>query len=302
MPENKRYLLFFLLVVPGLFAELLSGNTPIMKFANPVDFFFLVLAYGVPIILIWEFKIRYKISSLGVYFLGIAYGIFNEGLIAKTLLATSPVPFGGFQTLSNFFGINWSWLIMILPWHAFFSVLFPIILAEYFFAKNGDISLVSRKWFAIGVLNTFVFMPMLALSWQGSISLILYICFFGGIFLLLGFSRFSFLQKKFILSTSTGMKWGIFLIAIYLFQFIAVGKIHIAFYIFLSIIGISFFLKKLLFLSIFERARFALGAYISFGGFALLVSLFSGRIDMIFSYTFLVGMLYYSLRKHARGS
>ena len=40
------YLRLFLLISPGLLAEVLSGNTYITKLFNPVDLFFLVLAYG----------------------------------------------------------------------------------------------------------------------------------------------------------------------------------------------------------------------------------------------------------------
>lgn len=76
--STKKKLLLFLLIVPGMLAEILSGNTPIMKLFNPVDFFFLVLAYGIPVVLIWDFQNRYKVSYLGLFCIGLAYGIFNE--------------------------------------------------------------------------------------------------------------------------------------------------------------------------------------------------------------------------------
>lgn len=76
--STKKKLLLFLLIAPGILAEILSGNTPIIKLFNPVDLFFLVLAYGIPVVLIWDFQNRYKISYLGLFCIGLAYGIFNE--------------------------------------------------------------------------------------------------------------------------------------------------------------------------------------------------------------------------------
>lgn len=62
MVKNLWLLRLFLLLAPGILAEILSGNTPIMKLFNPVDLFLLVLAYGVPVSLIWEYKVKYSLS------------------------------------------------------------------------------------------------------------------------------------------------------------------------------------------------------------------------------------------------
>ena len=78
MAHNLWLLRIFLLFAPGILAEILSGNTPITKLFNPVDLFFLVLAYGVPVMLIWEYKVRYSLSLASIFLIGIAYGIFNE--------------------------------------------------------------------------------------------------------------------------------------------------------------------------------------------------------------------------------
>jgi hypothetical protein len=161
---------FFLLLAPGILAEILSGNTPIFKLFNPVDLFFLVLAYGVPVMLIWEYKVRYSLSLPSIFLLGISYGIFNEGIIAKTILDTSSVPMGGFIDTTDYFGINWSWSLMILTWHAFYSVLFPIVIAHTLFPEGRESSLIGKKWWITFLLLTFVLLPLMATSWQGKIS------------------------------------------------------------------------------------------------------------------------------------
>lgn len=286
----------FLLMAPGILAEILSGNTPIFKLFNPVDFFFLVLAYGVPVMLIWEYKVKYRLSFLSIFLLGIAYGIFNEGLIAKTILDTSSVPMDGFVDTTDFFGINWSWSLMILSWHAFFSVLFPIVIAHTLFREGRESSLIGKKWHITFLLLTFVLLPLMATSWQGKISPWLYVAFYGLIFTLFSFARWlKWRNPKW--EAGKGIWKGFGLLMVYLYFFIAAGRFSLVLYAIFGIIFIVFALRKFLKLSSYEQSRFALWGYLAFGSFATFITFVNGRYDLFIMCPLLVGLLFYFLRR-----
>ena len=62
-------------------------------FFNPGTFLFLFLGYGVPVLLIREFVVRYNFGLAGTFALGMAYGVFNEGFLAKTMILGTTSPF-----------------------------------------------------------------------------------------------------------------------------------------------------------------------------------------------------------------
>ncbi len=293
----KWQLRLFLLFAPGILAEILSGNTPILKLANPVDLFFLVLAYGVAVSLIWEYKVQKHLSLFSVFLLGLAYGLVNEWLLAKTILDTSSVPMWWFVDTTDYFGINWSWFFMIIPWHAFFSVLFPITLAHVIFPEMKNTTLYGKKWNITFLLLTFIFLPLLALTWQWNISLPIYIFLYGSIFSLAILARLSSFQSEVQPKNSVWLRWGLLLLVFYLFQFIGAGKMPLFLYILISLFFLWFFLKKFLTLDEKHQSKFALWAYLSFWFFALLATLSAGRVDLLIMYIILNGGIYICLKK-----
>lgn len=291
------YLRLFLLISPGLLAEVLSGNTYITKLFNPVDLFFLVLAYGIPVLLIWEIKIKYELSTLGIFILWLAYGIFNEWIMAKTILESSLVPLWGFRWFGNYFWLNLSWSVMILPWHAFFSVSFPIAIAHILFPELCKTSLISRRLTIVSFISTCLLLPILAKGWQWNISIQLYVFLYG--FMVIAYYMSIYLKSRIShnLWIKYWLRWGLSIVLLYLFQFIAAGRISLSLYIILSIILVFFFVRFFLRLSDSEKSRFAFGGYISFWAFGTLASLGAGRIDLLIIYPILIGILYYFLRK-----
>src|SRR5262249_29896854 len=89
--------LFFLLVAPPILTEIASGNTPVHALLNPRVAFFLVLAYGSPLLIIRESSLRWQLSTAGMFLQGLAYGIVNEGLLAQTLVRSDHVPIDKFD-------------------------------------------------------------------------------------------------------------------------------------------------------------------------------------------------------------
>jgi hypothetical protein len=80
---------------------------------------------------------RGNAGVFGIFCLGLAYGIFNEGICAKTVLMSKNVPipaFDGYRLLS----VNLAWTLLIVPWHAFHAILFPVTIVSFFFDGEND--------------------------------------------------------------------------------------------------------------------------------------------------------------------
>lgn len=122
-----------LVVLATVLPELFSGSTPVAGFLQPGLLLFLTLGYGVAILLIRELAVRSGTSLAGLGCLGLAYSIFNEGLLAKTLIRADHLPVALYDDYGRCLGIMFPWAAGIGVWHACASVVFPILLVHYGF-------------------------------------------------------------------------------------------------------------------------------------------------------------------------
>ena len=128
-----------LMFLSAFLPEVCSGNTPITQFFMPMNFAFLViLGYGVPVLLIRELAVRRHMTIAGILIAGFAYGFYNEGLLAKTMIQTGEVPMSAFNNYGDVFGIAVPWALSISLFHAVASVLLPILLTQAIFTNIGD--------------------------------------------------------------------------------------------------------------------------------------------------------------------
>src|SRR5712692_8565093 len=86
-----------LIVIAPVLTEIVSGNMPAHALLNPRTAGFLFLAYSFPIVVIREVVVRRRLPVSGVFLLGLAYGILNEGLLAQTLIRSEHVPVNRFD-------------------------------------------------------------------------------------------------------------------------------------------------------------------------------------------------------------
>ncbi len=129
MIERKATLC--LILCSSVFPELFTGNTPLPRFFHPLVFMFLMVGYGLFVLVIREAAVRMHASTTRIVLMGIAYGIVNEGLFAKTLINRHSLPIQQFTGYAVAMGYNTAWAAAILVWHAFASVLFPIYFVHY---------------------------------------------------------------------------------------------------------------------------------------------------------------------------
>jgi hypothetical protein len=142
---DKKWAIVCALIVPPILTELLTANTPLPRFILPINLLWLVLGYGIPLLVIREFAIRWRLGLWGILIIGLAYGIFNEGILAQTLVQAAHMPIGNFDGYLVGGGINIGWALYILFWHALHSVLYPFLLLTFF--RNDWESWLSDRMF-----------------------------------------------------------------------------------------------------------------------------------------------------------
>lgn len=278
---TKTKLTLFLLIAPWILAEVISSNTPITKFFNPIEFIFYTIGYWLPIILIWNFKNKYKVNYLWIFLLWIAYAIFNEWLIAKTLLENSSVSYKWFWNFWILWWVNFSWSLVILPWHAFFSVMFPIIFAEYKYNSEKETIIFWKK------TNIFIFIFCLFIliimwkDWQWNLSPGQYILFYAWILLTIFITKIKLNTKE--NTKETKKPYLIWYLSTFHYMLLFTIALKVKFIIFLAIAFITLFFILRYFLKIndYQKARFWVWSYLWFWTFTSLATITNNRFDVL---------------------
>jgi len=135
-----------LLAITPFLTELLSNNLPPSVFFKPLNYLFLAtIGYGFPVLLLREWACTKRMGLAGLLCLGFAYGIINEGILAKTYFLSTHVPIGTFDNYGRWWGISVPWAITITVWHAFHSLCYPILMTYYFFPGHREERWLSRR-------------------------------------------------------------------------------------------------------------------------------------------------------------
>jgi hypothetical protein len=146
MSDSTKAVLALAFSTP-LLTEIVSGNTPVHALTRPRIAALLLLAYGLPVVVIREVAVRWRLSTAGVFTLGLAYGILNEGSLAQTLIRFDHVPVDRFDRYIYAAGFNVAWTIVIVPWHAMPAVVFPMALVASWFPKVAHTPWLGRRAF-----------------------------------------------------------------------------------------------------------------------------------------------------------
>ncbi len=160
---RAKPILALLLATPFL-TELLSGSLPASTFFQPQVYLFLVtVGYGFPVLVLREFAVRRQLSLAGLFILGMVYGIYNEGILAKTFYLAANVPVRTFDGYGYLCGMAIPWAITISIWHALHSFVYPLIAVNYFFPEhrqshwlnNTAVVLLAIPVLVVGTLTFF---------------------------------------------------------------------------------------------------------------------------------------------------
>ena len=125
-----------LLLLAPVLGELISGHQAPLEFFNPLNFLLLSLPYGCGALICRELMIRWGGGALCLLLLGIAYGVFEEGIVVYSLFDPQWSELGAMAEQGYYGGVNWTWTAGTVQFHALVSVGASVALAQVIHADR----------------------------------------------------------------------------------------------------------------------------------------------------------------------
>jgi hypothetical protein len=125
-----------LALLSPLVGEVLFGAVPLSRL--PFGLLGLIGLYGGGAMLVREIVRRRRLSSPWLVWLGLAYGLFEEGPVVQSIFDQHYRGLSFLGYYGHWVGVNWIWALFIVPYHAVFSIAIPIAVAELIFPDRRD--------------------------------------------------------------------------------------------------------------------------------------------------------------------
>lgn len=148
-------------LIAPVFGEMFSGSTPLNEYIDPSSVLLLGMLYGSGALLIRELLVRWGRSWRGLLFLGMAYGIFEEGLMVRSFFDPNWQDLETLGTYGRAAGVNWVWTEHLIIFHALVSVAASLVFVEILYPQRR-----AESWIGIRGLtwNTLAFAATLPLG------------------------------------------------------------------------------------------------------------------------------------------
>ena len=154
-PPSNRRLLLYLVLLAALLPEAITGSTPPQGWLNPLQALLNLWLYGSGVLVVREVSLRWKTGWPGIFLLGAAYGIVEEGLGVTTFFNPTLPQLGTLGWYGRDFGVNWLWAVWLTEFHALVSIAIPIFLVEWHSPSLKGRPLLSNRgtYLAIALLG-----------------------------------------------------------------------------------------------------------------------------------------------------
>jgi hypothetical protein len=153
---TRHPVLCLALLTPGIVEYLSTSSSLLLLVESPLVFVVLLLVnvgqYTAGALLIREAMLRWGKGWATVGFLGLAYGITEEGLGDNTLFRSTQHADGVLGWYGHFAGVNWVWSVGVLALHMTVSIAFPILLLRLALPETRGRSLIGRSGVAVAFL------------------------------------------------------------------------------------------------------------------------------------------------------
>jgi hypothetical protein len=153
-----------LLIAAPLIGEVVFGSTPLTRVYNLI---FEVGMYGGAAVLVRELVVRRRLGPASLIALGLAYGVFEEGLVLQSLFDRHYPGLDFLGYYGHWAGTSWPWAAFIVPYHAVFSITIPIGLVHLWFPDAAARPWLTRTGmavvaalFTVGCLDLVVFFTL----------------------------------------------------------------------------------------------------------------------------------------------
>ena len=140
-----NYPVITLLILAPLLGEMISGSSPPSEYFQPITFFLLTMLYGTGAVVIREIVRRWKKGWVSILLMGMAYGIFEEGIMVRSFFDPGWQDLGQLAFYGRWIGVNWIWSIALTIFHAVVSISISIAITELIFSEKKDTLWLSNK-------------------------------------------------------------------------------------------------------------------------------------------------------------
>lgn len=135
-----------------IFGELFSGSTPLSEYLFPLIPLIFGMLYGSGAILIRELVARWRKGWPSLLLLGMAYGIYEEGLVVRSFFDPDWMDLDKLGVYGRAAGVNWVWVEHLTTFHALFSIAASVVFVEILYPDKRAESWVGMRgltWNAI---------------------------------------------------------------------------------------------------------------------------------------------------------
>ncbi len=159
-------------------AELITASVPPLAYFYPLTLVLAPLLYGSGALLVREAVVRWGKGWPSLLLLGAAYGVYEEGITARSFFDPSWVDLDTLGVYGRALGVNWVWAAHLTQFHALISMAASVIIAELLHPSRSGQPWLSRaqirlcavallSWTALGFLINPYIPPLLgyALTW-----------------------------------------------------------------------------------------------------------------------------------------
>lgn len=147
---NPALALFLLSPVLG---EVASGHLSPLEFLNPVRFAITVVPYGCGALIVREVSARRQKGWLSRVLLGLAFGLYFEGIVTRVIFNPDWEGLGPLGAYSHAHGVNWVLAVGLIHFHAMVSIVSSILVLEMLYPERRETRWVGgRTLIVCGVL------------------------------------------------------------------------------------------------------------------------------------------------------
>lgn len=134
-----------LFLLSPVLGELVSSYLSPLEFFNPLIFLITVVPYGCGGLIVRELVVRNHKGWISLVLLGLAFGLFFEGIITGVLFNPNWEDLGALADYTHVHGFNWTLAVGVVHFQAVISIICAVLLAEMIHPEQRHQSWISTR-------------------------------------------------------------------------------------------------------------------------------------------------------------
>jgi hypothetical protein len=150
-----------LLALAPILGELVSCHQTPLEFINPLNLIVLSLPYGCGALICRELMVRWGGGGLCLLLLGIAYGVYEEGVVVYSLFDPDWSELGPLAQYGFYAGVNWTWAVVTIHFHALVSIGSSVVLAHIIHANQRSQPWLGKRGLIVCFAGLLAWIPVM---------------------------------------------------------------------------------------------------------------------------------------------